>query len=133
MQPINYMAAMPQIDLSQQFSQLGATLGEIGKQRQMEERARQIQQQYATDVEAALSDGSPGALARLIAKYPQQREALGDVAKMVSKDKLDQEFGEGLQISSAFESGNVGAARSIVERRSPTAHREAETAKAHRG
>mgnify|MGYP003554992516 CR=1 FL=1 len=46
-QPVNYMAAMPQIDLSQSFAGLGKALGEQGDSREQQKTA-----QAAADLKA---------------------------------------------------------------------------------
>lgn len=116
-QPINYLAAMPQIDIAGQLGEIGDIFGKRMQQRQAQEQARQAQEQYARDLQEAFRVANPQAFAQLIAKYPGQREALGDAAKLVQQDVLDNDWKQGLQIASALENNAPDVARRILQER----------------
>jgi hypothetical protein len=97
--PINYMAMTPQVDLGRSFSELGQVLA----QRQQMQQAQEVKQQFANDLQAAQADGSQKAWTGMIAKYPQFREAFGDVRKGVGEERIKTEFTQGLEISNALE------------------------------
>jgi hypothetical protein len=97
--PVNYMAMTPQVDLGKSFSELGQVLA----QRQQQQQAQEVKQQFANDLQAAQTDGSQKAWLGMIAKYPQFREAFGDVRKGVGEERLKNEFTQGFEISNAME------------------------------
>lgn len=97
--PVNYMAMAPQVNLGQQFAEFGQALA----QRQQRQQAQEVKQQFATDLQAAQADGSQKAWLGMIAKYPQFREAFGDVRKGVGEERIKTEFTQGFEISNALE------------------------------
>lgn len=99
--PTNYMAMTPQVNLGQQFAEFGQVLAD----RQKRQQAEQIKQQFSDDLQAAQADGSQNAWLGMIAKYPQFREAFGDVRKGVGEQRLNTEFTQALEISNALENG----------------------------
>jgi hypothetical protein len=97
--PINYMAMTPQVDLGKEFAEFGQVLA----QRQQRQQAQQVKQQFATDLQAAQANGGQKAWLDMIGKYPQFREAFGEVRKGVSEERLNNEFTQGFEISNALE------------------------------
>lgn len=97
--PVNYMAMAPQVNLGQQFAEFGQALA----QRQQRQQAQEVKQQFATDLQAAQADGSQKAWLGMISKYPQFREAFGDVRKGVGEERVKTEFTQGFEISNALE------------------------------
>jgi hypothetical protein len=97
--PVNYMAMTPQVNLGQQFAEFGQVLA----QRQQRQQAQEVKQQFATDLQTAQADGTQQAWLGMIAKYPQFREAFGDVRKGVGEERLKNEFTQGFEISNALE------------------------------
>jgi hypothetical protein len=73
------------------------------QQRVAAEQAQMARQQLAADVEAARSDGSQQAWLGMIAKYPQFREAFGDVRKGLGEEQVKSEFFGGFEVSNALE------------------------------
>jgi hypothetical protein len=100
------MAMTPQVDLGKSFSELGQVLA----QRQQQQQAQEVKQQFANDLQAAQTDGSQKAWLGMIAKYPQFREAFGDVRKGVGEERLKNEFTQGFEISNAMEAKDFPAA-----------------------
>lgn len=117
-QPINYMAAMPYQDLSQQFTGLAEAL-EMREQRATKEREQQrtdqIRAQYAADLQAYQANPTASAAAAMVEKYPGQREAFGDAWKIRSQESKDQEFGLGVQAYSALMSGQPEVASRLLD------------------
>lgn len=119
-QPINYMAAMPQIDLSRSFANLNQGLADIGKMRQAEaaaEEAKRAQAQYAADLQSTINDGSMQAWATLQGKYPSLAENLGKAAANYEQGYRDKEFSSVLGIQSALENGRVDVARGMIDQK----------------
>ena len=117
-QPINYMAAMPQIDLTQGFANLGQGLADLGKMRQEQaaaEEAKRAQAQYAADLQATVQDGSLQAWGVLQAKYPSIAENLGKAAANYEQGYKDREFADGLRVQAALESGRADIVRPMIE------------------
>jgi hypothetical protein len=105
-QPINYLAQIPQPDLGRSLLsglQLGTGIRDIQQQRLAAEQAQAAKQQLAADVEAARADGSQKAWLGMIAKYPQFREAFGDVRKGLGEEQVKSEFFGGFEVSNALE------------------------------
>lgn len=117
-QPINYMAMMPQIDLAQSLGQ-GLQAGMLFRKNQQEmqaaEQAKVAKEQYRTDLQNALQNPTQATWAAMIAKYPGQREAFAKSAEMYGKDKVQAEFNQGIEISNALESNKPEIAQARLE------------------
>jgi hypothetical protein len=109
--PINYAAMIPQLNLGQQFAEFGQILAERQKRTQAEE----VKQQFATDLQAAQAAGDQKSWLNMIGKYPQFREAFGDVRKGVGEERLKNEFTQGFEISNALENGAIDVAKERVQ------------------
>jgi hypothetical protein len=117
-QPINYMSQIPQVDLAESLTsglRLGATFRQMQDQQIAQQQAQQAKQQFATDLQAAQADGSQKAWTGMIAKYPQFREAFGDVRKGVGEERLKNEFTQGFEISTALENNAPDVAMERVQ------------------
>lgn len=113
-EPINYTAMMPQIDLGQtilQGLQTGAAFNAMRDRRKEQERANLAQEQYRKDLQGALNNPSQQTWAGMIAKYPGQREAFSKSAELIGKDKSQNEFWQGMEVSNALENGAPDIAR----------------------
>lgn len=104
--PINYMALMPDVNIGKQFAELGQVLA----QRRERQQAETLRQEYATDLRNAISNPTQSTWAQMIAKYPKQREAFGDAAKIYGQERLNNEFGLGAEISTALENNRPDVA-----------------------
>jgi hypothetical protein len=117
-QPINYMAQIPQVNLAQSLGEglrLGAGIREMQEKREAAQQAAQMKQQFATDLAAAQANPTQSTWANMITKYPQFREAFGDAAKMYGQERVDNEFFSGAKVSNALEKGNVDAASAELD------------------
>ena len=117
-QPVNYMAAMPQIDLSQSFAGLGNALGQYGeyqKQQKAEQAAAELKAQYANDVQAYFAKPSASGLSMLTAKYPGQREAFKDIGDRMSAEQKAVELPVMAQAFHAITTGKPDAAKLLVD------------------
>lgn len=117
-QPVNYMAAMPQIDLSQSFTGLGKALGEYGDYREKQKKdqaADELKAQYANDVSAYFAKPSASGLAQLTAKYPGQREAFKDIGDRMTAEQKAVELPVMAQAFYAITSGKPEAAKQLVD------------------
>jgi hypothetical protein len=103
-QPINYTAQM--VDLNPAFQGLGQAFRGLGESRQQQERLAQAQaakQQFELDLQKAQTDGTQAAWTGMIARYPQFREAFGDVRKNIGEERVKGEFTQGFNWSIALE------------------------------
>ena len=103
-QPINYTAQM--VDLNPAFQGLGEAFRGLGESRQQQERLAQAQaakQQFELDLQKAQTDGTQSAWTGMIARYPQFREAFGDVRKNIGEERVKGEFTQGFNWSTALE------------------------------
>lgn len=117
-QPINYMAAMPQIDLSQSFAGLGKALGEYRdyqEQQKKDQAAADLKMQYADDVKAYFAKPSASGLSMLTAKYPGQREAFKDIGDRMSAEQKAVELPVMAQAFHAITTGKPDAAKLLVD------------------
>ena len=108
--PINYAGMIPQVNIGQQFAELGQVLVERQKRTQAEE----LKKVYATDLQAVLDNPSMKAFNDFSLKYPQQREAVKDVASRFTQEQQDAEFNIGRDVAVALENKNPDAALKIV-------------------
>jgi hypothetical protein len=108
--PINYAGMVPQINIGQQFAELGQALAERQKLTQAEE----VKKAYATDLQAVLDNPSMKAFNDFSLKYPQQREAVKDVASRFTQEQQDAEFNIGRDIAVSLENKNPDAALNIL-------------------
>jgi hypothetical protein len=108
--PINYAGMIPQINIGQQFAELGQVLAERQKLTQAEE----VKRAYATDLQAVLDNPSMKAFNDFSLKYPQQREAVKDVAGRFTQEQQDAEFNIGRDIAVSLENKNPDAALNIL-------------------
>ena len=103
-QPINYTAQM--VDLNPAFQGLGQAFRGLGESRQQQEKLAQAQaakQQFELDLQKAQTDGTQAAWTGMIARYPQFREAFGDVRKNIGEERVKGEFTQGFNWSTALE------------------------------
>jgi hypothetical protein len=110
--PINYAGMVPQINIGQQFAELGQVLAERQKRTQAEE----VKKTYATDLQAVLDNPSMKAFNDFSLKYPQQREAVKDVASRFTQEQQDSEFNIGRDIAVSLENKNPDAALNILNK-----------------
>jgi hypothetical protein len=111
-QPINYAGMIPQVNIGQQFAELGQVLAERQKRTQAEE----VKKAYATDLQAVLDNPSMKAFNDFSLKYPQQREAVKDVASRFTQEQQDSEFNIGRDIAVSLENKNPDAALNILNK-----------------
>lgn len=111
-QPINYMALIPQPNLGDELAGLGQELRRI----RGEKKANEQMQVYQQDLERTFQSGKPEDFAALIAKYPQQREAFKDSWDILSKGQQDNEFKEAVQVYQALQT-NPEVAKQLADER----------------
>jgi len=108
--PINYAGMVPQINIGQQFSELGQVLAERQKRTQAEE----IKKTYAIDLQGVINDPSMKKFNDFSLKYPQQREAVKDVASRFTQEQQDSEFNVGRDVAVSLENNNPEVALNIL-------------------
>jgi hypothetical protein len=117
-QPINYMAQIPQVNLAQSLGEglrLGVGIREMQEKREAAQQAAQMKQQLAADLAAAQANPTQTTWANMITKYPQFREAFGDASKMYGQERVDNEFFAGAEVSNALEKGDTNAASAKLD------------------
>ena len=107
-QPINYQTQM--VDLAPAFEQFGQALAE----RQKRTQAEAIKTAYKTDLQAVLDNPSMKAFNDFSLKYPQQREAIKDVASRFTTEQQDAEFNIGRDVAVALENNKPEKALDIL-------------------
>jgi len=108
--PINYAGMVPQINIGQQFAELGQVLAERQKRTQAEE----VKAAYATDLQGVLDNPSMKAFNDFSLKYPQQREVIKDVASRFTTEQQDAEFNIGRDVAVALENNEPDVALNIL-------------------
>lgn len=111
-QPINYMSMVPQPDISGSAARLGQQLQRIRGERQ----AGEALQAYRTDLQSAFQSGKPEDFSALVAKYPQQREALAKSWDLLDTGRKETEFGEAAQLYQALQF-NPQVGRQMIDER----------------
>lgn len=137
--PINYLAQMPQIDLGQSIRSglmTAAAFGELEQQRLAREaaiaeaqRAEAARKAYADDVGAFTQAPTVQGARSLMAKYPQQHQAWGELIKGLSAEQEKAEVRDAAELASLIGNGRVDLARQrIAERRQAAINSGASTA-----
>jgi hypothetical protein len=118
MGPINYMGAVPQLDIGKQFLsglQAGSALGGIENAAEKQRLALAAAKQYQADLQGALANPNPQAFAALALKYPAQREAVKQSWDQLSEADRKQEGDTMAQSYSALLSGKPEIAKQVVQ------------------
>lgn len=105
-QPINYMAQIPQPDLGKSLLsglQLGTSIREIQEKSAAAEQAEAANVAYKADLQALLNNPSMKAFNEFALKNPKQRENIKDVASRFSTEQQDAEFNIGRDVAVALE------------------------------
>jgi hypothetical protein len=110
-QPINYTALMPQVNIPQAIEGFGEAL----QARQKRIAAEEARKQYAVDVEAAFNRGDQRSMLELLLKYPGQEKAIGRVIEGVDAARIENEFMQGAEISTALENNAPEVAKSRLQ------------------
>lgn len=117
-QPIQYLPApVNPLESALVGLQIGESIRGIRQGREQSQEAAQLKEQYSADLQEAFNVGTPAAFAKLTAKYPQQREAFKQSFDLLSTDQQNNEFMAGVQAFNALQSGNVDAAKSLLDTR----------------
>lgn len=117
-QPINYMAQMPQIDLAERFGsgfRLGAGIREVRQQQQDRENQQQLLQRYQSDIEQYFQDPTPRKAQELMIRYPGQATAFSEMTKGVKKEQLDSEIKSATEVYAALNANRPEVAMSILD------------------
>jgi len=109
--PINYAGMTPQINIGQQFSELGQVL--LDRQKRTE--AEEVKKTYATDLKNAIDNPTQDTWNQMIAKYPKQREAFAEVRKGYGDVAATNEFNQGFEVSMALENNNPVVAKQKLQ------------------
>lgn len=115
MEPINYMAQMPQQNFLQNFNQGLQTAAVIG---QMSEQSRAREQQVKAKEDLKTFFAKPNKTAEdyseMMVMYPSLQEGLSASYKTVNEAKKQNDFGIAAQVSGALNSGNTDLAKQIL-------------------
>ena len=109
--PINYAGMVPQINIGQQFAELGQVLAE----RQKRTEAEKVKAAYKTDLQNAIDNPTQTTWNQMIAKYPQQREAFAEARKGYGDVAATNEFNQGFEVSMALENNNPVVAKQKLQ------------------
>lgn len=120
MQPINYLAQIPQPDLSQSILgglQAGTAIRQSIDQRTAQEQEQRTQQSYMADMQAYAQKPTAQGAAQLALKYPKQAEAIGGYFKTLDAERQKAEIQFGNQVYGALTGGRADIATQLLERR----------------
>ena len=109
--PIDYAGMFPQVDIGKGIEDLGEAFAKRQERVALEEQAAA----YRTDLEATLADPSQTKWNQMIAKYPKQYQAFDTARKSYGEQKLENDFKQGFEISTALESGNIDVAKNLLQ------------------
>lgn len=119
-QPINYLEAMPQVDIGRSLAeglQLGTTVRALQQQTDEKQQKEKRLQDYRTEIENAFTQGTPQAFARLMTLFPEHQAAIKPQFEQLSKDRQQGEIAAALPVASALLSGNAKVAKDLIEAR----------------
>ncbi len=119
-QPIDYLKAMPQIDIGQAMLeglQVGSVIAKARQEQQAKQQANQRLQSYRTELEDAFSQGTPKAFSRLMTMFPEHQAAIKPTFEQLSKERQDGEIAAALPVASALLSGNSKVAKDLLQAR----------------
>jgi hypothetical protein len=105
--PMNYAGMVPQINIGQQFAELGQALAE----RQQRTQAQEGKAAYAADLQNAITNPTQETWSQMIAKYPKQREAFTEARRGYGEVAATNEFNQGFEVSMALENGRPDIAQ----------------------
>ena len=118
--PIDYMGMQPQIDPGRallQGLQVGSAIRGMRQQRQQEEEAARMKEQFSIDMQSYLANPTAAGSRELILKYPQMREVVAENWSSLSKEMQDEEFKFATNVSMALKSNNPEVAARLIEQR----------------
>lgn len=118
-QPINYLANMPQVDIGEsllQGLQVGATFRQLQEQQEARQQAEQRLQAYRGELESAFSQGRPEAFERLMTLFPEHQAAVKPQYDRLSKVQQQNELSSVTNVRAAIETGNTQYAKQLIER-----------------
>jgi len=112
MNPINYMALMPQTDIGGDFAQ-GLQTGQAFQKAQLQKLALEQQQAAKQDLQSFFSKPNKTAddYNQMMIKYPSLSEGLSASYKNVNEEKKLNDFSIASQISGALNGGNTDLAK----------------------
>lgn len=108
--PVNYLGMLPQIDLAKQFEGLGEALVDRQKRTQTQEK----QAAFTADFQNAKDNPTQENWLKMIATYPQYREAFTEVRKGFGEVETQKEFDAAFPISTAFDNGRPEIASKLI-------------------
>ena len=126
-QPINYLAQMPQIDINKGFLesiQGAALLGQM-QQRQQEQQQKTIEaqqkeqrlQSYRSEIEKAYTQGTPDAFLRVMTLFPEHQEVIKPQWNALDKKRQQAELDQASPVMSALLVGNAKVAKNLLQQR----------------
>lgn len=120
MDPINYLAMVPQQDFTRSIMgglQAGSMLRQVTQAEQQRVQQQQVQQQYMGDVQKYMTNPTAEGAAALSLKYPAQREAIATAFKDVDGARHDNEIRAGNMIYGALNTGRPDVAAKVLSDR----------------
>lgn len=116
--PINYLGAMPQVDIGRdaiEGLQIGAAIRQAREEKTKAQDAASLREQFAKDVQDLLADPTAEAFSKMIVKNPGLREAFKTAFEIFDDKQKDSEFLLGTQAFNAIGNGNTQAAKDILD------------------
>ncbi len=116
-EPINYLGLMPQFDFTKDIMgglQVGDAISQLRAADTQRRQAMALQQQYQADLQAHFANPTPQGAAALVAKYPQQREALTESWKTLTEEQKRGELKAGNMVFSALQNGRTELAAQVM-------------------
>lgn len=114
-QPIDYLGMLPRVDLGQSLMrglQIGGEIKKIGE----ENRAAELQAQYAADLQQYMQNPTARGAANLTLKYPQIGDAVKQSYGMLSDEQKDNEFSQVTQVFTALKNNRPDVANTLLDR-----------------
>ena len=120
MDPINYLAGVPQEDFTRDIAaglQLGAGFQQMRQQQAAQQLAQQRAAQYQTDVGTFMQNPTPQGAAALQLKYPDQYEPISKAWAGLNADQQKNELQDTYTIASTLHAGRPDLALQQIDDR----------------
>lgn len=118
-QPINYLEAVPQIDIGKSFIEglkFGSSIGQIKQNQQEAQQKEQRLQSFRGEVEKAFQQANPDVWMQLKTKYPEYEKVISPVWEQLDEKQRKAEISQYLPLQSALNAGNKEVAKKYVQR-----------------
>lgn len=144
MAPIDFNITVPQPNLApylqaravnlaniqQSIGQLGGTIAQVVAGAQQQEKQRQAQMQFASDMQAYMQDPSAKNYTMILTRYPQLKDQMAKAHEAMGEEQRQAQLSVFQPAYAAFSSGDIGTATQMLAERRTALQNAGKTAQA---